>query len=141
MSQQRVFPFSPEGGKTVCRLAEGEVPGLVSLDPESAHECLAVSDDKTSVTFKDSSKETANGNGVYSILGHEGIISGCSYWELEIRNAERSEWALGVCRRDVERKGWHQEGPEKEFWVVGMYEKHSVPSLLMENTLCQFPRG
>ncbi|XP_047591224.1 butyrophilin-like protein 1 [Lutra lutra] len=99
----------------------------VKLDPESANESLAVSDDKTSVTFKHSS----NGSeyGVYSVLGHEGITSGCCYWEVEIRNAERSEWALGVCRRDVERKGWYQESPEKGFWVVGMYG----------NTFCSLP--
>ncbi|XP_045860375.1 butyrophilin-like protein 1 isoform X2 [Meles meles] len=91
----------------------------VRLDPESAHESLAVSDDKTSVTFKDSCKGAEDG--VYSVLGHEDITSGCCYWEVEIRNAERSEWALGVCRRDVERKGWYQESPEKGFWVVGTY--------------------
>uniref|UniRef100_A0A8C7EP89 Butyrophilin subfamily 1 member A1 n=1 Tax=Neovison vison TaxID=452646 RepID=A0A8C7EP89_NEOVI len=99
----------------------------VSLDPESAHSCLAVSDDKTSVTFKDSPK--SSDDGVYSVLGHEGITSGCCYWEVEISNAKKSEWVLGVCRRDVERKGWYQESPEKGFWVVGMYE----------NTLCSLP--
>ncbi|XP_044925321.1 butyrophilin subfamily 1 member A1-like isoform X2 [Mustela putorius furo] len=92
----------------------------VSLDPESAHSILALSDDKTSVTFKDSCKGSEDG--VYSVLGHEGITSGCCYWEVEIKNAERSEWALGVCRRDVERKGWYQESPEKGFWVVAMYD-------------------
>uniref|UniRef100_A0A8C7A885 Butyrophilin subfamily 1 member A1 n=1 Tax=Neovison vison TaxID=452646 RepID=A0A8C7A885_NEOVI len=92
----------------------------VNLDPESAHSNLAVSDDKTSVTFKNS--YSGSNDGVYSVFGHEGITSGCCYWEVEIRNAEKSEWALGVCRRDVERKEWYQEGPEKGFWVVGMYE-------------------
>ncbi|XP_044921055.1 butyrophilin subfamily 3 member A3 isoform X2 [Mustela putorius furo] len=92
----------------------------VSLDPESAHSSLAISDDKTSVTFKDSPKDTGE---TYSVLGHEDITSGCCYWEVEIRNAEeKSEWALGVCRRGVERKGWYQECPGKGFWVVGVYE-------------------
>ncbi|XP_044111714.1 butyrophilin-like protein 1 [Neovison vison] len=98
----------------------------VSLDPESAHSSLDVSDDKTSVTLKDSTKYTEFG--FYSILGHEGITSGCCYWEVEIRNAEeKSEWALGVCRRDVERKDWYQESPENGFWVVGMYSFSSLP--------------
>uniref|UniRef100_M3YWU0 Uncharacterized protein n=1 Tax=Mustela putorius furo TaxID=9669 RepID=M3YWU0_MUSPF len=74
----------------------------VSLDPESAHSSLAVSDNKTSVTWKN-------------------LPKGSEHWEVEIRNAERSEWALGVCRRDVEKNGWNQESPEKGFWVVGMY--------------------
>ncbi|XP_032196639.1 butyrophilin subfamily 1 member A1-like [Mustela erminea] len=91
----------------------------VSLDPESAHSSLDVSDDKTSVTFKNSSSNSDYG--VSSVLGHEGITSGCCYWEVEIRNTKRSEWALGVCRKDVERKGWYQESPEKGFWAVGVY--------------------
>ncbi|XP_032705583.1 LOW QUALITY PROTEIN: butyrophilin-like protein 1 [Lontra canadensis] len=92
----------------------------VSLDPESSHSSLDVSDDKTSYeTLKDSTKYTEVG--FYSVLGHEGITSGCCYWEVEIRNAERSKWALGVCRRDVERKGWYQESPEKGIWAVGVY--------------------
>ncbi|XP_022348370.1 butyrophilin subfamily 1 member A1-like, partial [Enhydra lutris kenyoni] len=103
-------------------------PLTVSLDPESAHSSLAVSDDKTSVTFKDLPKHSDDG--VYSVLGHEGITSECCYWEVEIRNAEGSEWALGVCRRDVERKGWYQESPEKGFWVVAMYDNkfYSLPA-------------
>uniref|UniRef100_A0A8C7AT50 Butyrophilin subfamily 1 member A1 n=1 Tax=Neovison vison TaxID=452646 RepID=A0A8C7AT50_NEOVI len=102
-----------------------KVERSVSLDPESAHSSLDVSDDKTSVTLKDSTKYTEFG--FYSILGHEGITSGCCYWEVEIRNAEGSEWALGVCRRDVERKDWYQESPENGFWVVGMYSFSSLP--------------
>uniref|UniRef100_A0A8C7B295 Butyrophilin-like protein 1 n=1 Tax=Neovison vison TaxID=452646 RepID=A0A8C7B295_NEOVI len=111
----------------LCLFYCSEIKLTVSLDPESAHSRLAVSDDKTSVTFKDSPK--SSDDGVYSVFGHEGITSGCCYREVEIKNAERSEWALGVCRRDVERKGWYQESPEKGFWVVGMYE----------NTLCSLP--
>uniref|UniRef100_A0A8C7AYV9 Butyrophilin subfamily 1 member A1 n=1 Tax=Neovison vison TaxID=452646 RepID=A0A8C7AYV9_NEOVI len=117
LSGEKLLTFS----ETQAQDAEG------LLDPESAHSCLAVSDDKTSVTFKDSPK--SSDDGVYSVLGHEGITSGCCYWEVEISNAKKSEWVLGVCRRDVERKGWYQESPEKGFWVVGMYE----------NTLCSLP--
>ncbi|XP_027976393.1 LOW QUALITY PROTEIN: butyrophilin subfamily 1 member A1-like [Eumetopias jubatus] len=88
----------------------------VTLNPESAHPDLAVSEEKTSVTWK----ETSDGTGdTCSILGHDGITSGCCYWEVEIKNGDRSEWALGVCRRGVQRRGWYQESPQKGFWTVG----------------------
>uniref|UniRef100_A0A452TYU5 Butyrophilin-like protein 1 n=1 Tax=Ursus maritimus TaxID=29073 RepID=A0A452TYU5_URSMA len=92
----------------------------VTLDPESAHPRLAVYDENTSVTWKDTTEgieeETC------SVLGHDGITSGCCYWEVEIRNGGKSDWVLGVCRGDVERKGWYVELPKKGFWVVGKYD-------------------
>ncbi|KAF3815175.1 hypothetical protein GH733_016557, partial [Mirounga leonina] len=90
----------------------------VTLNPESAHPSLAVSDEKTSVTWKDTSKVAGD---IYSVLGHDGITQGCCYWEVEITNADKSEWALGVCSRGVQRRGWYQESPEKGFWAVGKY--------------------
>uniref|UniRef100_A0A8C9JI51 Butyrophilin-like protein 1 n=1 Tax=Panthera tigris altaica TaxID=74533 RepID=A0A8C9JI51_PANTA len=89
-----------------------------TLDPASAHPHLAVSGGQTSVTLEDTTEDP----GVpCSILGQEAITSGRCYWEVEIRNGNRSEWGLGVCRGDVERKGWYREGPELGFWVLGWY--------------------
>uniref|UniRef100_A0A452RMG7 Butyrophilin subfamily 1 member A1 n=1 Tax=Ursus americanus TaxID=9643 RepID=A0A452RMG7_URSAM len=90
----------------------------VTLDPESAHPNLAVSDEKSSVTWKDTTKDPGKH---CSILGREGITSGRCYWVVEIRNGDRSEWSLGVCRGDVERTYWYQECPERGFWAVGGY--------------------
>nr|XP_035964065.1 butyrophilin-like protein 1 isoform X1 [Halichoerus grypus] len=90
----------------------------VTLNPESAHPSLAVSDEKTSVTWKDTSKVTGE---TYSVLGHDGITQGCCYWEVEITNADKSEWALGVCSGGMQRRGWYQESPQKGFWTVGKY--------------------
>ncbi|XP_048071254.2 butyrophilin subfamily 1 member A1-like [Ursus arctos] len=93
-------------------------PLSVTLDPESAHPNLAVSDEKSSVTWKDTTKDPGKH---CSILGREGITSGRCYWVVEIRNGDRSEWSLGVCRGDVERTYWYQECPERGFWAVGGY--------------------
>ncbi|XP_026955194.1 butyrophilin subfamily 1 member A1-like [Sagmatias obliquidens] len=90
-----------------------------TLDPGSAHSNLVVSHENTTVAWKDtnvSSEDTC------SVLGFESITSGCCYWEVEIRDGDRSEWALGVCREDVDRNGWYVESPDKGFWVVGQYE-------------------
>ncbi|XP_072584400.1 butyrophilin subfamily 1 member A1-like isoform X4 [Vulpes vulpes] len=94
----------------------------VTLDPESAHPNLAVSDEKTSVTWKDTC-EIREESSVPSVLGCGAITSGCCFWEVEIRIRSRGEWALGVCRGDVNREGWYKELPEKGFWAVGKYGK------------------
>ncbi|XP_027623366.1 butyrophilin subfamily 3 member A3-like [Tupaia chinensis] len=88
----------------------------VTLDPCSAHRNLAVSHERTSVTWKDPCEGSG---GVPSVLGLEGIKSGRCYWEVEIRNADSTEWALGVCREDAKRRSSCRKTPERGFWVVG----------------------
>lgn len=92
----------------------------VTLDPGSAHSDLVVSHEKTSVTWKASCVNPAD---QCSVLGFEGITSGRCYWEVEIRNGDQSEWALGVYREGMNRKGWYRESPDKGFWVVGRFER------------------
>ncbi|XP_070634255.1 butyrophilin subfamily 3 member A3-like isoform X2 [Bos indicus] len=92
----------------------------VTLDPGSAHSDLVVSDEKTSVTWKASCVNAAD---KCSVLGFEGITSGCCYWEVEIRDGDQSEWALGVYREGMNRKGWYIESPDRGFWVVGRFER------------------
>ncbi|XP_053078960.1 butyrophilin-like protein 1 isoform X2 [Acinonyx jubatus] len=101
----------------------------VTLDPASAHPHLAVSGGQTSVTLEDTTEDPG---GPCSILGQEAIISGRCYWEVEIRNGNRSEWGLGVCRGDVERKEWYREHPESGFWVLGWYVGKFCALLLPE---------
>ncbi|XP_054980320.1 butyrophilin subfamily 1 member A1-like [Sorex araneus] len=91
----------------------------VTLDPGSANPNIVVSHKNTSLTLNDTSPASEER---CSILGLEGITSGRCCWEVEIRNGDRSTWALGVCREDVKRTGWYQESPQKGFWVVGNFE-------------------
>ena len=64
-----------------------------------------------------------NSGDTCSVLGFEGITSGRCYWEVEIRDGDQSEWALGVYREGVNRKGWYRESPDKGFWAVGRFER------------------
>ncbi|XP_041490379.1 LOW QUALITY PROTEIN: butyrophilin subfamily 3 member A1-like [Microtus oregoni] len=88
----------------------------VILDPDTAHPILAISQDRRHVTRKDT---TLCLDDLFCVLGMEGISSGRRYWEVEIRNGDSSKWTLGVCREDVERKGFYSECPQKGFWTVG----------------------
>ncbi|XP_076414386.1 butyrophilin subfamily 3 member A3-like [Peromyscus maniculatus bairdii] len=88
----------------------------VTLDPDSAHPILAVSQNRMSVTRKDT---TMCLDGLYCVLATEGISSGRCYWEVKIKNGDSSTWTLGICTEDVERKAWYSECPKKGFWTVG----------------------
>ncbi|XP_058410682.1 butyrophilin subfamily 1 member A1-like [Diceros bicornis minor] len=110
----------------------------VTLDPGSAHPNLSLSPKKTSLTWKDTHVDSGD---TCSILGLEGITSGRCYWDVEVRNGDRSEWALGVCRGDVKRKGWYRESPDKGFWVVGQFGKNYCACTISDTSLSlrQFP--
>ncbi|XP_051008483.1 butyrophilin subfamily 3 member A1-like [Acomys russatus] len=88
----------------------------VTLDADSAHPILAISQDRMSVTWKETTMWLDD---LFCVLGKEGISSGRCYWEVEIRNGHSSKWVLGVCREDVKRKGVYVESPAKGFWTVG----------------------
>ncbi|KAH0520607.1 Butyrophilin subfamily 1 member A1 [Microtus ochrogaster] len=88
----------------------------VTLDPDTAHPILAISQDRRRVTRKDT---TTCLDDLFCVLGMEGISSGRRYWEVEIGNGDSSKWTLGVCREDVERKGFYSECPKKGVWTVG----------------------
>uniref|UniRef100_A0A8D0RJF8 Butyrophilin-like protein 1 n=1 Tax=Sus scrofa TaxID=9823 RepID=A0A8D0RJF8_PIG len=93
-------------------------PRPVTLDPGSAASSLVVTHEKTSVTRKNTG---VNPGDMDSVLGFEDISSGRWYWEVEIKDGDGCEWALGVCRKDVKREGWYKECPEKGFWLVGKF--------------------
>ncbi|XP_054554115.1 butyrophilin-like protein 1 [Talpa occidentalis] len=103
----------------------------VTLDPGSSHDSIVLSPDKKILTLKDSCED---GGDSCSILGLEGITSGRCYWEVEVKNGDRNVWTLGVCRSDVNRKGWYKEIPEKGFWTMGHFDSGFYPSTI-DNTL------
>ncbi|XP_004695693.1 PREDICTED: butyrophilin subfamily 1 member A1-like [Condylura cristata] len=94
-------------------------PWSVTLDPHSAHSSIALSSDKKTLNLKDSSEDVGD---TCSILGLQGITSGCCYWEVEVKGGDKSVWAVGVCRSNVNREGWYKETPEKGFWNLGHFE-------------------
>ncbi|XP_014438344.2 LOW QUALITY PROTEIN: butyrophilin subfamily 3 member A3-like [Tupaia chinensis] len=86
----------------------------VTLDLSRAHPKLAVSQDRTSVTRKDT---YVSSDDFYGVWGHEEITSGRCYWEVEIRDTDSSEWALGIHGEDA--KDQPNGSGFAGFWVVG----------------------
>ncbi|NWV42022.1 A33 protein, partial [Grantiella picta] len=50
------------------------------------------------------------------VLAEEGYTSGKHYWEVNV--GPRENWALGVARESVTRKGTLTLSPENGFWVI-----------------------
>ncbi|XP_047373155.1 E3 ubiquitin-protein ligase TRIM68 isoform X2 [Sciurus carolinensis] len=123
-SLQQPEPVSLEL-KTDCH-----VPGLreilktyaadVRLDPDTAYSRLIVSEDRKCVRYGDSQQELPdNPERFYRyniVLGSQCISSGRHYWEVEV--GDRSEWGLGVCTENVDRKEVVYLSPHYGFWVI-----------------------
>ncbi|XP_075409949.1 butyrophilin subfamily 1 member A1-like [Tenrec ecaudatus] len=111
----------------------------VTLDLLSAHANLVLSQENTSITLR-------TGNDVLSeercsVLGHQGITAGQCHWEVEVRDGDKGDWAMGVCREDAERKGWFRECSEMGFWAVGHFSEEfcACTTPLTVLTLREFP--
>ncbi|XP_005860188.1 PREDICTED: butyrophilin subfamily 1 member A1-like [Myotis brandtii] len=100
----------------------------VTLDPDTAHTKLILSEDRTHVSSKENVSQNHDGptqqdqEAIFSVLGQNCFTTGRHYWEAEVKvgteGGPGTRWALGVCSDTVKREGWFVESPEKNFWVV-----------------------
>lgn len=92
----------------------------VRLDPDTAYSRLIVSEDRKCVHYGDTKQKLPdNPERFYRyniVLGSQCISSGRHYWEVEV--GDRSEWGLGVCKENVDRKEVVYLSPHYGFWVI-----------------------
>nr|XP_009930472.1 PREDICTED: E3 ubiquitin-protein ligase TRIM39-like [Opisthocomus hoazin] len=92
----------------------------VTLDADTAHPRLEISDDGKSV--KDTgtirylpSNEKRFDSHIF-VLAKEGFTSGKHYWEVDV--SDRKSWALGIAQESVTRKGTLTLSPKNGFWGI-----------------------
>ncbi|CAI5768449.1 finger RFP-like isoform X1 [Podarcis lilfordi] len=95
----------------------------VTLDPDTAHPELILSEDRKSVRRGDKPQALPNNPERFSyrpcVLGREGFTEGRHFWEVTVESGEY--WTLGVARKSVERKGYFDFSPEEGIWAVGKW--------------------
>nr|XP_055032993.1 butyrophilin subfamily 1 member A1-like [Misgurnus anguillicaudatus]XP_055033004.1 butyrophilin subfamily 1 member A1-like [Misgurnus anguillicaudatus] len=99
----------------------------VTLDPDSAHPDLIVSDGGKRVRVRgniqpneerDEDEEQNNKFDIrHCVLGSK-IESNKFYYEVHVRGLP--DWDVGVARESVNRKGWIDINPKNGYWTVGV---------------------
>ncbi|XP_078535020.1 E3 ubiquitin-protein ligase TRIM21-like [Lissotriton helveticus] len=92
----------------------------VTLDPDTAHQSLILSEAGRSVRHGDRAQDLPDTPQRFNlcpiVLGRERLSSGRHYWEVEVGNKTR--WSLGVCDEAVNRKGKVTLAPKGGYWTV-----------------------
>ncbi|XP_055522204.1 zinc-binding protein A33-like isoform X1 [Leucoraja erinacea] len=95
----------------------------VTLDVETAHPWLEVSEDRKRVRWTRTQRSLPDTGKRFTywecVLGSEGFTSGRHYWEVEV--AESRFWSLGVAAESVERKRGVTLTPETGVWSIGWW--------------------
>ncbi|XP_074975956.1 butyrophilin subfamily 1 member A1-like isoform X2 [Caretta caretta] len=95
-------------------------PANVTLDPDTAHPDLILSEDGKSVSRGDRWQDLPDKPERFDtapwVLGCEGFTAGRHCWEVEVEDGRY--WAVGVARESVGRKGEIICNPEGGIWAV-----------------------
>ncbi|XP_059385932.1 E3 ubiquitin-protein ligase TRIM39-like isoform X2 [Carassius carassius] len=92
----------------------------VTLDPDTAHPNLILSEDGKQVRHGDIRQKLPDKPERFDycpcVLGKEGFSSGRFYFELQVKG--KTEWGLGVARESINRKGKITVSPRDGYWTV-----------------------
>ncbi|KAG9331856.1 hypothetical protein JZ751_016882 [Albula glossodonta] len=92
----------------------------VTLDPDTAHRQLILSEDGKQVKcgnlLQDVIPSPKRFDLAFSVLAKEGFSSGRFYYEVLV--GEKIEWTLGVAKESIDTKKHVQRCPENGFWIM-----------------------
>ncbi|XP_013363199.1 PREDICTED: erythroid membrane-associated protein isoform X2 [Chinchilla lanigera] len=108
----------------------------VTLDPDTAHPKLILSEDRRCVRLGDTKQAVPNNpqrfDFVVSVLGSEYFTAGCHYWEVHVGG--KTKWVLGVCSESVLRKGKVTASPANGHWLLRQSRRNEYEALTSPQT-------
>ncbi|XP_050184482.1 zinc finger protein RFP-like isoform X2 [Myiozetetes cayanensis] len=124
MLAEAVTQFKDSLGSSLEEDSGGYRRATVTLDPATAHPQILVSADGRTARRRESppaplpsGKERFES--LCCVLGQQGFVGGRHCWAVEVRHGP--DWALGVAREFVSRKGCFGLSPERGVWAVGQW--------------------
>uniref|UniRef100_A0A087YK03 Bloodthirsty-related gene family, member 2 n=1 Tax=Poecilia formosa TaxID=48698 RepID=A0A087YK03_POEFO len=104
----------------------------VTLDPDSAHPKLILSEDGKQVKYGDVRKNLPDNPERFSscvnVLGQQSFSSGRFYFEVQVKG--KTDWTLGVARESISRKGKITLSPQNGFWTVWLRNGNEYKALV-----------
>ncbi|KAI4876476.1 hypothetical protein NFI96_028894 [Prochilodus magdalenae] len=113
----------------------------VTLDPNTAHPNLILSDDLTSLRCTNEEQQFPDNperfNEYVCVLGSEGFNSGTHCWDVEVGDSEH--WFLGVMTESAQRKGdiYSRSGVWYVWYYSGKYGACCTPELCTSLSVAQ----
>ncbi|XP_053147623.1 tripartite motif-containing protein 15-like isoform X2 [Hemicordylus capensis] len=90
----------------------------VTLDPDTAHHWLVLSEDCKSMRWRDENRPSSEIFGLqHVVLGCEGFTAGRHWWEVSV--GDEKGWAVGVARESVRGKGHDHLILGVNVWAAG----------------------
>ncbi|KAM6473955.1 E3 ubiquitin-protein ligase TRIM11-like [Liasis olivaceus] len=129
-----LFDFNAFLGNIMKQFKEALISGYqmqkanVTLDPDTAHPKLILSEDHKSFWVGEKSQELAEDDRRFDhmmcVLGHEMFLTGRHCWEVVLEN--EGDWAVGVAQNSMRRKGVMSFNAMRGIWAMAKWGCHWV---------------
>ncbi|XP_045892357.1 nuclear factor 7, ovary-like isoform X2 [Micropterus dolomieu] len=103
----------------------------VTLDPDTAHPNLILSDDGKQVHDSDVKKNLPDNPERFDtcavVLAKQSFSSGRFYYEVQVKG--KTKWDLGVARESINRKGVLTVRPQNGYWTICLRNENEYEAL------------